>query len=75
VVFKGTPGVGKSTLSQVVAEETGLEWLDVSNIAKQNKCLEGYDSTYASHILNEERVSSEMFKGIFNGYEGLRCYE
>jgi len=60
ILIVGTPGVGKSTLSQVVAEETGLEWIDVSEIAKVNKCLEGYDSTYGSHILNEERLLDEI---------------
>jgi len=60
ILIAGTPGVGKSTLSQVVAEETGLEWLDISQIAKDNKCLEGYDSTYGSHILNEERLLDEI---------------
>jgi len=34
--------------------------LDVSQIAKDNKCLEGYDSTYGSHILNEERLLDEI---------------
>lgn len=48
--------MGKSTLAQQIAEETGLEWLDISQIAKDNKCLEGYDSTYGCHVLNEEKV-------------------
>jgi len=60
ILIAGTPGTGKSTLSQVISEETGLEWLDISQIAKTNKCLEGYDSTYGSHILNEERLLDEI---------------
>jgi len=60
ILIVGTPGVGKSTLSQVVSEETGLEWLDISEIAKNNKCLEVYDPTYKSHVLNEERLLDEI---------------
>jgi len=52
----GTPGTGKSTLSEQVAESTGLDWVDVGSIAKQEKLYEGYDSTYGCHVLNEERV-------------------
>lgn len=57
-ILLGTPGVGKSTLAQQISEETGLEWLDVSQIAKENKCVEGYDPTYGCHVLNEEKVKT-----------------
>jgi len=60
ILIAGTPGVGKSTLAQQISEETGLEWLDVSQIAKENKCLEGYDSTYGCHVLNEEKILDEI---------------
>jgi len=60
ILIAGTPGVGKSTLAQQISEETGLEWLDVSQIAKENKCVEGYDSTYGCHVLNEEKILDEI---------------
>jgi len=60
ILIAGTPGTGKSTLGEQIAEETGLEWLDISAIAKENKCLEGYDSSYGCHVLNEEKLLDEI---------------
>jgi len=60
ILIAGTPGVGKSTLCELVAEATGMEWIDVSQIAKTQKLFEGYDSTYGCHVLNEEKLLDEI---------------
>lgn len=57
----GTPGVGKSKLSQTLAEKTGLEWLDVSLMAVKNKCLEEFDQLYECEILDEDKVFENIF--------------
>jgi len=48
--------VGKSVLSEQVAEAAGLESIDVGEVAKQLELYNGYDSAYGCHVLNEERV-------------------
>ncbi|GLH09738.1 Adenylate kinase isoenzyme 6 homolog [Gryllus bimaculatus] len=60
ILVTGTPGVGKSTLCTQLQERTGMEWLEVSRIAKENNCLEEYDEVYKCPVLDEERVLDEM---------------
>ena len=43
-------------MSELLAERTGLIWLDVSKLAIENKCLESYDQDYQCPILNEDQV-------------------
>lgn len=57
MMVTGTPGTGKSTLSEQISESTGLDWIDVGKIAKDEKLFEEYDPTYGCHVLNEDRVS------------------
>jgi len=60
ILVAGTPGVGKTTTCEQVAEATGLEWVDVSKIAKDNKLFDGYDPTYGCHVLDEEKLLDEL---------------
>ena len=52
----GTPGVGKSTLCQQLSENSGLKWLQVGELAKENNCYENFDEEYNCHVLNEDKV-------------------
>ncbi|XP_043482115.1 adenylate kinase isoenzyme 6 [Leptopilina heterotoma] len=60
ILVTGTPGVGKSKLSEKLATRTELEWLDVSSLAKQYNCLEEFDEQYQCQILNEEKLLDIM---------------
>jgi len=44
-------------MSQLLAERTGLEWLDVSKLAIKNECIDEYDEEYQCNILNEDKVT------------------
>ena len=57
---KGTPGVGKSSLSRQLAERTELVWRDVSKLAVENKCLNEYDDKYKCPVLNEKALLKSM---------------
>lgn len=56
IFFSGTPGVGKSTLAQQLAERSGLEWINVGDLAKNNNFFDGYDEERGCPILNEDKV-------------------
>jgi broad-specificity NMP kinase len=60
----GTPGVGKSTLCEQLAESTGLEWLEVGKIAKDYECFEGFDEVYQCPVLDEDKVCSTHYLGF-----------
>lgn len=56
ILVTGTPGVGKSTLCQKLSELTGLQWLEISKIAKEYNCLEEYDEVYQCPVLDEDKL-------------------
>lgn len=65
ILVTGTPGVGKSTLCQKLSEITGLQWLEISKIAKDNNCLEEYDEVYQCPVLDEDK--------LLDGLEDVMC--
>ncbi|XP_067003641.1 adenylate kinase isoenzyme 6 [Anabrus simplex] len=67
ILITGTPGVGKSSLCQQLMERTGLEWLDVGQIAKENNCFEEYDAIYQCPILDEDKVLDQMEELMADG--------
>ncbi|XP_071571746.1 adenylate kinase isoenzyme 6 [Temnothorax nylanderi] len=60
ILITGTPGVGKSMMSSMLSQRTGLEWLDVSKIAIENECLEEYDEEYQCSVLDERKLLNSM---------------
>lgn len=60
ILITGTPGTGKSTLSSEVAQRTGLDWLNVGELARENDLFDGYDEKYDCAVLDEDRVVDEL---------------
>ncbi|XP_001604028.1 adenylate kinase isoenzyme 6 [Nasonia vitripennis] len=60
ILVTGTPGVGKSELSRLLAERTGFGWLDVSKLAIEHKCLESFDEEYQCPVLDEDKLLDLM---------------
>lgn len=56
ILITGTPGVGKSTLCKSLTELTGLQWLEISKIAKEYNCIEEYDEIYQCPVLDEDKL-------------------
>ncbi|RDA84670.1 hypothetical protein CP532_3526 [Ophiocordyceps camponoti-leonardi (nom. inval.)] len=56
IIVTGTPGVGKTTLSESLAERTGLRHLSVNHIVKDRACHEGWSEKYQSWIVEEDKL-------------------
>ena len=53
----GTPGTGKSTVAEQLAESLGFKYYNVTEIAQKKEFTEGYDEERKCHILDEDKVS------------------
>jgi adenylate kinase len=60
ILITGTPGTGKTTTAQLIAERTGLRHINVGDIVKAKKCHEGKDEEFDSYILDEEKLCDEL---------------
>jgi len=56
ILITGTPGTGKSTLCQRIANSSGLEWIDVGAIARKEHFYVSYDATFDCQVLDEDRL-------------------
>ncbi|KAF8544901.1 AAA domain-containing protein [Trichophaea hybrida] len=60
IVITGTPGVGKSSHCELLAESTGLRHLSVNQIVKDKSCHEGYDDELKTWIVDEDKLLDEI---------------
>ena len=67
ILITGTPGTGKSTLSQELALRTSFNCINVGDLAKQEELFDGWDDKYDCHVLDEDRVVDEMEEQMANG--------
>lgn len=61
IVITGTPGVGKTSHCEVLAEKTGLKHLSVNQIVKEKECHEGWDEKYQSWVVDEDKVCLRIY--------------
>lgn len=57
IIITGTPGVGKTSHCEQLAERTGLKHISINQIVKDRECHEGWDEEYQSWIVDEDKVS------------------
>lgn len=57
IIITGTPGVGKTTHAESLAERIGARHLSVNQVVKDKGCHEGWDDEYQSWIVDEDKVS------------------
>ncbi|TEB39237.1 P-loop containing nucleoside triphosphate hydrolase protein [Coprinellus micaceus] len=62
IVITGTPGTGKSTHAQILAQESPvpLRHINVGDLVKEKNLYEEYDSEWQSHIVDEDRLLDEL---------------
>ncbi|XP_053693309.1 adenylate kinase isoenzyme 6 homolog [Sabethes cyaneus] len=56
ILVTGTPGVGKSYLSQRLAKKFGFKWQNVSDIVSENGFVEEYDEEFECPVLDEDKL-------------------
>ncbi len=56
IIVTGTPGVGKTSLCEKLAEKTGLKHISVNRIVKERGCHDGWDQEHQSFIVDEDKV-------------------
>lgn len=57
IIITGTPGVGKTTHCETLAERTGLRHVSVNQVVKDKECHEGWDEEYQSWVVDEDKAS------------------
>lgn len=57
ILITGTPGTGKSLLAKKLCLETGLRYINCSELVKEHNLHDGHDLVFDSYLLNEDKVS------------------
>lgn len=57
ILITGTPGTGKSVLGTELSVRSGMNYINVGELAKENNFYEGWDEERQCHVLDEDRVS------------------
>eukprot|EP00051_Salpingoeca_urceolata_P000440 m.34104 g.34104 ORF g.34104 m.34104 type:complete len:176 (-) comp10629_c0_seq1:125-652(-) len=60
ILVVGTPGTGKTTLCNELADRTDMSHIDVSELVKQRELYEGFDEEFQSYVIDEDKVLDEM---------------
>ncbi|XP_029164774.1 adenylate kinase isoenzyme 6 isoform X2 [Nylanderia fulva] len=54
-------------MAHMLSEKTGLTWLDVSQLAIENKCVDEYDEVYQCRTLDEDKLLDGMESAMNGG--------
>lgn len=60
IIVTGTPGVGKTTHCEALAERLGLRHISVNQVVKDKECHEGWDDEYQSWVVDDDKVSGSL---------------
>nr|CAG8594708.1 4307_t:CDS:2 [Entrophospora candida] len=60
ILITGTPGTGKSTLSELLAKSTNYKYINVGELAKEKNLYDGYNETFDTNILDDDKVVDEL---------------
>ncbi|KAG1471392.1 hypothetical protein G6F56_002144 [Rhizopus delemar] len=60
ILVTGTPGTGKTTTSEMIAEVAGLQHVNVGEIIKSKQYHEGYLEEFDTHVLDEDKLLDDL---------------
>jgi adenylate kinase len=58
IIITGTPGVGKTSHCELLAENTRLKHLSINKIVKERDCREGWDDELKCYIVDDDKVGT-----------------
>src|SRR2546428_9413837 len=67
IIVTGTPGVGKTVLGKLLAEETGSSFLSLGDLVRVQRLHKGFDRQAGSYIIDQHALEREL-KGYFAGH-------
>jgi len=67
IIVTGTPGVGKTTHCESLAQTTGLKHLSINQIVKDRGCHEGWDEEFQSWIVDEDKLLDSIEDEVKEG--------
>ena len=56
VLITGTPGTGKSILAAALSRRTGLNYINVGDLVKQNELHDGWNEEFQAYDLNDDKA-------------------
>ena len=70
IIITGTPGTGKSTHAQLVANESPvpLRHINVGDLVKEKGLFEDYDEEWQSYTVDEDKVGNHTSIHSFYSY-------
>ncbi len=60
IILTGTPGVGKSTISKILAEKLNAKIIDLKEVAGKHKIILEYDEKTMSMVIDESKISKAI---------------
>ncbi|KAL8972579.1 MAG: hypothetical protein Q9183_000472 [Haloplaca sp. 2 TL-2023] len=56
IIITGTPGVGKTSLCEVLVDAIGFQHLSINRVARERDCHDGWDEATKSWIVDEDKL-------------------
>ena len=57
ILVTGTPGTGKTTTCELIAEATSLRHINVGDWVQKGSLHSGWDSEHDSYLIDEDKVA------------------
>lgn len=64
ILITGTPGTGKTTISDLIASASGLKHFDVGQVVRRSDLHSGYDEEYDAYYIDEDKASTKSLEYV-----------
>ena len=67
IIVTGTPGVGKTSHCELLAQKTGLNHMSINQVVKQHNCHDGWDDEFKNWIVDDDKLLDSIEGEIQQG--------